>query len=511
MILSNIQSILRGDVKPLQNLFEFQSGDIFVGNISKIYPNQTAVVKVGNQNILAKLEAPIINGGKYWFQASTKEGEIHLKILSSVSTESQTQNSILKQLSLPNSKVFKELTAFLAKEQIPLPKETILRVGEWIEHQQNTKEGLDTLKYMVEKDYPFSESIYKSLREALSPKSPIQTLLNDLETQLNAEPKTKTVQSLLSAIESLQPKNVEANSKENIPQNLLSIIKATTSKMGLLFNSDIITNTNNEIITESNIKPLLVKYIQETDHSLVAKKLAEQFINQTNEQKLLSVVQSLQSEDLETNKNTLPQNLLTLLKKTTSKMGLFYEADILANKEGKINLENSMKPLLVKYVQETDHSLETKELAEQIINKMNGQQLLSNSNTPYQHIVYQMPFQLFGFQTELTMQWSGKRKEDGKIDPDFCHVLFYLELENLQETIVDMKVQNRIISMKVINSNIDHLQEMAQSIIPKLKTGLKDLNYSLSSIQFESSTNNEVQKSFSKPVKYQYSGVDIRI
>lgn len=421
MLLSNIQSILRGDVKPLQNQFEFKSGDVFAGNISKIYPNQTAVVKVGNQNILAKLEAPIINGGKYWFQASTKEGEIHLKILSPLSMENQTQDSILKQLSLPNSKIFKELTVFLAKEQIPLPKESILKAGQWIEHQNNTKEGFEALKYMVEKDFPFSESIYKSLKEVLSPKAPIQILLQNLESQLIAEPKTKTVQALLSTLESIQLKDLDANNKESVPQILLS-----------------------------------------------------------------------------------------LLKKTTSKMGSFYEADILANIEDNKSLENSMKPLLVKYLQETGHTLETKELAEQIINKMNGQQLLSHSNTPYQHIVYQLPLQLFGFQTELTMQWSGKRKEDGKIDPDYCHVLFYLELEHLKETIVDMKVQNRIISIKIINNN-EQLQNMAKLILPKLKQGLKDLNYTLSAIQFEHSSNNEVQKSLSNSVINQYSGVDIRI
>ena len=28
------------------------------------------------------------------------------------------------------------------------------------------------------------------------------------------------------------------------------------------------------------------------------------------------------------------------------------------------------------------------------------------------------------------MQWSGRKKENGQIDPSFCRVLFYLELEN---------------------------------------------------------------------------------
>ncbi|MFK4998021.1 hypothetical protein ACI2OX_13265 [Bacillus sp. N9] len=62
--------------------------------------------------------------------------------------------------------------------------------------------------------------------------------------------------------------------------------------------------------------------------------------------------------------------------------------------------------------------------------RMNGQRLLSFENGPIQHIVYEIPLQLAGHDTELTMQWEGKRNVRGQIDPDFCRILFIWNLNH---------------------------------------------------------------------------------
>ncbi|MGE8204099.1 hypothetical protein ACQKP0_06000 [Heyndrickxia sp. NPDC080065] len=424
MLSSSIQSISKLDLMQIPNRLEFRTGEIFLGNIKKIYPNQTARVNIGNQMIIAKLEVPLVSGDSYWFQVLAKEGEILLKMLSPYSKEEQTNLPILKQLALPNNSIYKELISFIEKEQIPLTKENIEKAGHLIEKNTNLKEGLEAIKIMNQKDFPLSESIYKSLFEALKPQISTQSLLHILEGELQLEPKTQTVQSLLTAIQTLENTQLESNTKEP----------------------------------------------------------------------------------------DFRQHVLTLLKGVTRNIGLFYEAEILSYKESEVSIENRIKPLLLKYIQEDPKSIESKEVAEQLINKWNGQQLLSAPTNPIQHLVYQLPLQLFGYQTELSLQWSGKRLDDGKIDPNYCHVLFYLELEHLKETIIDMKVQNRIVSIKIININ-EQLQAISHSFIPKLKEGLKELNYFLSSVQFESSINNTkmLQGSGSNSISNQYSGVDFRI
>ena len=53
-------------------------------------------------------------------------------------------------------------------------------------------------------------------------------------------------------------------------------------------------------------------------------------------------------------------------------------------------------------------------------------------------------------------------KEDGKIDPDFARILFYLDLESINKTVIDMQVQNRVVTVTVFNED-DTLKAMRAS------------------------------------------------
>lgn len=532
MPFSSIQLHSKVDMTPVKNPIHFRIGDIFIGKISKIYSNQTAIVKVGDQNIVAKLEVPLVAGERYWFQVLAKEGEIQLKMISSSSKEKTAPFNLFNQLSLPNNKVYSELLTFLAKEQIPLTKETIMKVGQWIEQHSNHNEGLAPIKVMAEKALPFTEGIYKSLYEAFKPQKATHVMLRELENYLQYEPKTGTVQSLLNAIQTLAKNDIQSI---NILQSLLQIASNEKSenhglainildKMGIL---SLINSTEkgplkqNITLTDGNkqpVKPEVLHELLKIDSKEInetikrANEAIQEIIKNGGSQFSIKEIALVKQLDSDVFSPEIPKNALIFFKYITKKMGVFYEGNILSNKVDGETLDQDIKPLLVKYLQETEHSSQTKEVAEQLLNKMNGQQLLSNTNSPVQFLAYQLPLQLFGFQTEMTMQWSSKRLKDGKIDPNFCHILFYLELEHLKETIVDMKVQNRIISIKVFNSN-DFLEEMSKSFLPKLKEGLKELNYTLSSLVFVQSNHEvqQIQSPLSYSVNQQYLGVDIRI
>ncbi|GAE43628.1 hypothetical protein [Mesobacillus boroniphilus] len=112
------------------------------------------------------------------------------------------------------------------------------------------------------------------------------------------------------------------------------------------------------------------------------------------------------------------------------------------------------------------------------------------------------------------MQWSGKKTEDGKIDADFCRVLFYLKLEHLDDVIVDMQVQNRIMSVQIFNEN-PTLRKMAEEMTPLLKLKLAEIDYHLSSVHFHvpgQSQTGRNQRSLAELYgQKEYSGVDIKI
>ena len=50
----------------------------------------------------------------------------------------------------------------------------------------------------------------------------------------------------------------------------------------------------------------------------------------------------------------------------------------------------------------------------------------------------------------LHLEWNGRMKENGKIDSEFARIMFYLQLDTLEETVVDMQVQNRIVTITFI-------------------------------------------------------------
>ncbi|MBU5211097.1 hypothetical protein [Heyndrickxia oleronia] len=574
MLPLTLQSLAKLDIKTIQPRFEFRSGQIFLGNIKKIFPNQTALVQVGQQNIIAKLEVPLINGNQYWFQVLSREGETILKMLSSYSKENNANSLLLNQLSLPNNKVNNELLAFLSKEQIPLTKDAIVTIAQWLENKGNSQDSFNTLQVMFKNKFPLAETIFQSVLETIKTQKSIHDTLQLFEKQLQLEPTSKTNQLLLSMIRNVVQQDIPIAKKvllsiidTAIQETAPNKIKAINllDKLGMINNTTIdkqTTLTNGNAVNQLNIKNNEVeaanKYNEIVQHLTNLKEKSYDQINKSvqilenyltdestennrstttfipemvktnekesqytnrvepfkNERLALSMEDQhfLKQVETEVKESVKGKDILELFKTVTKKLGINYEAEILKGNAELNQTDNILKPLLVKYLQETNHPLESKELAEQLVNKMNGQLLLSNQNNPITNIVYQLPIQLFGYQTEVTMQWSGKSKEDGKIDANYCKILFYLELEHLKETIVDMKVQNRVITIKIINEG-EYLPELSQKFIPPLKKALMEINYTLSAIQFDQPNkgNGGMERSNIQKAHSLYSGVDIRI
>ncbi|MCK1992495.1 hypothetical protein GW626_07595 [Peribacillus muralis] len=175
------------------------------------------------------------------------------------------------------------------------------------------------------------------------------------------------------------------------------------------------------------------------------------------------------------------------LKEVTKLLGLQLE-HALINQSADDMAENpqdleTLKPLLLKLLNEQTPAT-TKEMAEQLLNRITAQQILSQENGPVQNLLLTLPLNLGGAQTDLTLQWSGRKTKDGSIDPDYCRVLFYLELEGIKETVIDMQVQNRVIKVTVINEHVAHLKGAANLYLDLLRGNLEKMDYRLSGVSF---------------------------
>lgn len=144
-------------------------------------------------------------------------------------------------------------------------------------------------------------------------------------------------------------------------------------------------------------------------------------------------------------------------------------------------------------------------------NSIVSNEYLEENQGQIEQFVTQIPIHVGNRSSDLTIQWNGQKRKDGKLDSDFCRVLLYLNLENIGDTFVDLHIQNRIISISVENEKTD-LRMVASPLIHSLKSSLSEMGYHLTSLTFDKSSEmDKVKKGIDSFKGTQYEGVDIRI
>ncbi|MBE3570631.1 MAG: hypothetical protein IMW92_11105 [Bacillales bacterium] len=209
----------------------------------------------------------------------------------------------------------------------------------------------------------------------------------------------------------------------------------------------------------------------------------------------------------ETENHLTGKDAFALLKTMMKLLGANYESKLLSFTE---NWKEVLKPQLAALIKDSP-SEEIKVSAEKLLARLNAYPILSNDQGVAQTILMNLPLSFFGLHTDLTVKWSGKRNKDGKLDPDYCRILFYLELKNLKEVVVDMKVQNRIVAIQIMNAN-PQLKTIAAPLLSSLKVGLQKIRYQLLSVQFKPLTENSGKKILQEMIQDPFStGVDMLI
>lgn len=199
------------------------------------------------------------------------------------------------------------------------------------------------------------------------------------------------------------------------------------------------------------------------------------------------------------------------LKTVLKNLGISYEAT-LGNKSADLHMiAHQLKPQLHTLLQETNIPPQMKEAAEMLMTRMNGMQLSSGENGHQHQLIMQVPLEFFGKKMDATLQWNGRMKDNGKIDANYARVLFYLQMASMQETVIDMQVQNRVVTVTVFNENSE-IQSLAESLKAALKIGLAEKNYQLSGVfikQFDKGQTEKVGPVVEQ--REEQSGVDIRV
>lgn len=329
----------------------------------------------------------------------------------------------------------------------------------------------------------------------------VQTWI-DNQSSISQQQKSQ-LQSLVSRFEAL-PKN---------PATIELFAKQLQEQLVKIFANNPSQESTSGQFSTSNKDQLLSLLKPEAGNPQAAQSTLLNLVKTAGESNV-STVQAIHLQAENEVLSNLDGKIMEQAIKTVLKgLGMSYEASINSKSSDLQEVAQSLKPQLLSLIQDSQIPSSVREAADNILSRLNGVQLTSGENGHQHQLVMQIPLQFLGKQTEATLQWNGRMKDNGKIDANYARVLFYLNMEALEETMVDMQVQNRIITIHLYN-NQPQLELLAEPLKETLKKGLLDKNYQLSGLfvkPFETTAapkGNVIGKSDDSKLN---SGVDIRI
>lgn len=426
-------------------------------------------IKMGISNTLQKLSTPI-------------EGEIGGEIL---------RKAIQTLLTNNGNNDLKVAMFNLLKETNILPKSATLQNWQTLSFTQITQQGNPLSQHAGE----IVQKIYSSNETTVH--QTIEHIKGWLENGLLSKERKIELFNLLTNFQKgiKDGKSIEQFARL-FHQKLIEAFSNNTTNQ--LFSID-----KNGMTTKEHLASLLNEPNRQ-------EQLHSQFVNllkQSNEVKH-PVIQSTIRETEQLVQSTLDSKAIHFALKTVLKnLGISYEAALQTSEAEEVR--NLLKPQLLYVMQHNEVSQQVKETSELLLSRLNGMQLVSSEQNHQHQLVMQVPLQFLGKKIDATVQWNGRMKKDGKIDANYARILFYLNMETLQETVIDMQVQNRIVTIQFYNEN-KNLEQVAEPLKQILKTRLLEHDYHLSGIFFKQfqTAEHEVQK---KKDVVEHSGVDIRI
>jgi hypothetical protein len=183
------------------------------------------------------------------------------------------------------------------------------------------------------------------------------------------------------------------------------------------------------------------------------------------------------------------------LSKLISILGIDYEK-ILAQSFDKNMLHKQdfyqLKPILIELLNE-DLNSTVNDKVKKILAWLTGQQLVNLvGNDLSITYMFHTPFFIKEDQIELWVMIQGYRNSSGILNPENNRLLFYLSLSNIGETVVELNVQKKIVTVKVLNEN--DLSALIPILSPYLNERLDANGFHLSSVLAKKLAN--VQKYF---------------
>lgn len=155
----------------------------------------------------------------------------------------------------------------------------------------------------------------------------------------------------------------------------------------------------------------------------------------------------------------------------------------------------SLKSALLALAQASDTPPAIKETAQQLVHQITGQQLLltpERNSSVFTHVTMFIPLQDQNGGTTASVHIQTRRGKRGELDADNCRLLFNLSMTSLGDTLVDVNVTDKIVSLNIWN---DHpaIAELIESSRNEIAERLQGTGYQLLSLRATPLRNREEQ------------------
>ena len=206
-------------------------------------------------------------------------------------------------------------------------------------------------------------------------------------------------------------------------------------------------------------------------------------------------------------KNVIVQSL--------TQLGFQYENNILTNfpKMNMISeLQGELKPILIS-LQQRNLSTELNLRLKKMIQMVNGFQLQSREDGNFQPLFFAMPYLYQEQYKNWYFYFQSNIKGNNKVDPTHCRILFLLDLPALSETMIDIFIQEKVISVSITN-NFQNLEKIVEKSKRNLLKKLENDGFTLLKLKVikNEDKNQDVYNTFLQEIlKSPRRGMDIKI
>lgn len=172
--------------------FAMREGQVFHGKISQLFPNQTAQIQIGQQEMVAKLEVPMKAGDSHYFQVVKTEPELQLRVISEPlsSDPKQSLQQLMQNLKLPQSKEMQQIVRQMLDQKVPLTREQLVQAEQILKAlpQGKADQVVRAIAQLSQLQLPITESNVRSFLAVMN-REPLQAPLQQAMTLIMQDAK----------------------------------------------------------------------------------------------------------------------------------------------------------------------------------------------------------------------------------------------------------------------------------------------------------------------------------